>query len=250
MLFSSAAGVLGSAGQGNYAAANAFLDALAAAPPRRRAARHLAGLGPVGASQRHDRRPGRGRPGPAGAAPGSAPLPPSEGLALFDAALARRTSRCWCRSGSTWPRCGPQARTGRCRPLLRGLVRAPARRRRGRRGSLRRSALAGAAPSRERRAASCSTLVRAQVAAVLGHAVADAVDPTAAFQDLGFDSLTAVELRNRLDQATGLRLPATLVFDHPTASAVAAYLLTRSRDRAGRSTPTASSTRSPPSLAQ
>ena len=101
-------------------------------------------------------------------------------------------------------------------PLLRGLVRG-------------RSRPAGSGPVRRLASAdpdAVGALVRDEAAAVLGHSRADQVDPDSAFTDLGFDSLTALELRNRLAEATGLTLPAGLIFDHPTPSGLASFLLT------------------------
>ncbi|MGB3438430.1 MAG: beta-ketoacyl synthase N-terminal-like domain-containing protein, partial [Actinophytocola sp.] len=110
--------------------------------------------------------------------------------------------------------------------LLRGLVPAAVRRAASVQadGSLA-ARLSGQGEQEARR--TLLALVRAQAATVLGHGDADAVGPGTAFRELGFDSLTAVDLRNRLNTATGLRLPATLVFDHPTPVALAGLLTER-----------------------
>ncbi|MET9730408.1 type I polyketide synthase [Streptomyces sp. NPDC006458] len=221
VLFSSLAGTLGSTGQANYAAANAFLDALALERqalglPATSMAFGLwavdAGLG-AGLSVVDGERMRRA---------GMPALSASEGLGLFDAGV-----------GSGLAAVVPVRvdvsvlgeRGGEVPALLRGLV--PGRR-------LARAAASGGGSGLGRELAGLDMaergrlvldLVRRQVAAVLGHASADAIEPDRAFEELGFDSLAAVELRNALNTATGLRLPATLVFDQPTAQAVADHVL-------------------------
>ncbi|WP_415954559.1 acyl carrier protein, partial [Streptomyces sp. KLOTTS4A1] len=111
--------------------------------------------------------------------------------------------------------------------LLRGLVRT-SHRRTAHPGTSQTSALAQrllTLPAPERAQLALDT-VRTEVAAVLGHNSADTIPAERAFTELGFDSLTAVELRNRLNTATGLRLPATLVFDYPSAGQLAHHLTT------------------------
>jgi acyl transferase domain-containing protein len=218
VLFSSGAGVLGSPGQSNYAAANAFLDALAAY----RRARGLtgtaiawglweqeseltSGLSDVDLSRLRRQ--------------GVVPIGSGEGLALFDRALATDRAQLVPIRLDT-AALHALAREGALPAVFSGLVRAPARRGGGR--SLARRL---ASVPEEDREGVVLDLVRGEVAGVLGHPTARAVDARRAFKDLGFDSLTAVELRNRLNLLTGLRLPATLVFDHPSPTAVAHYLL-------------------------
>ncbi|MEU5289070.1 type I polyketide synthase, partial [Streptomyces sp. NPDC020755] len=228
VLFSSAAGVLGGAGQGNYAAANGYLDAIA----QHRRANGLLGTSLAWGLWAQDGGMTGGRA--ASAQPtrsGVAALGAEEGLELLDLSLGlgldgpalvvpmrvdQRALRAGAASGSV-----PQ--------LLRGLVRGPSRRA----GAARRTSSSGGADSLRERLAGLGEAeqeslmleaVRAQVAAVLGHADASAIGADHEFADSGFDSLTAVELRNRLATATGLRLPATLVFDHSTAAALASHL--------------------------
>ncbi|MGA4838444.1 SDR family NAD(P)-dependent oxidoreductase [Streptomyces sp. G45] len=187
-----------------------------------------AGPGPVSAGAAEGRTaggrpPARSQAGPVGGASvggfGQRGLAVDEGLALFDAALAAGHPH-WVPARLDPAELGAAADQGALPPLLRGLVHdAPAAQGAGP-GAVDalRERLAALGP--EERSAAVRDLVRAQIAAVLGHATPATVDPQRPFQDLGFDSLTAVELRNRLGGATGLTLPTTLVFDHPTPAAL------------------------------
>ncbi len=164
-------------------------------------------------------------------APTMETLAQEEGLALLDAALGRDEAHL---VPARLDVAGLRARAGRGEDvpaLWRQLAGQGARRQasagadgsRGADGAKQlRARLAGLPPAGQDRV--LTDLLRANVAAVLGHASADAVEPGHAFSDLGFDSLTAVELRNRLNAATGLRLPATLVFDYPSPELLAAHL--------------------------
>jgi hypothetical protein len=214
LLFSSAVSVLGGAAQANYAAANAFLDGLAAHRRNRGLPATSLAWGLVGAGEELDETV-RARL----ASAGLAAMEPSRALELFD--LARRSEEALLvpieldASGLR-----AQARDGVLPAVMRELVRMPARRTRGQVSLLDR--LAGV-PA-DQHPAIVGELVRSQVAVVLGHGSGNDVEPDRAFLDLGFDSLAAVNLRNRLGAATGLRLPATVVFDHPSPAAVAAYI--------------------------
>lgn len=159
---------------------------------------------------------------------GMIPLTPEQGLGLLDTATSLAGSLLMPMNLDTAPlRAHPEA----VPPLLRNLVRAPARRTTA-------SSVAtasgetqqdlaerlGALPSADREQYLID-LVCTQVAVVLGHGSAEDIEPDQAFKELGFDSLTAVELRNHLNAATKLRLPATLVFDYPTPLALVRHVL-------------------------
>ncbi|WUA09387.1 SDR family NAD(P)-dependent oxidoreductase [Nocardia sp. NBC_01377] len=223
VLFSSIAGVLGAPGQGNYAAANAFLDGLAT---HRRAhglpATSIAwGLwdsdtGMTGALDHADL-DRMSRSGVLG-------LSTEQGLAWFDTAItgdepavvAARLDRSVLAA---------RARAGAVAPLL-GELAPPTRRlavtdTTGGHDGLR-ARIEGLTAAEQFQL--ILDTIRAQVAVVLGHDGPDAIDPERNFQELGFDSLTAVETRNRLNTATGLRLPATTVYDYPTPHTLAQHI--------------------------
>ncbi|MFI8960434.1 type I polyketide synthase, partial [Streptomyces sp. NPDC053495] len=222
VLFSSVAGVLGNPGQANYAAGNVFLDALAA---RRRAAGRPATSLAWGLWAE--------RTGLTGhldddtlSTRGIAPLSTEQGLELLDRALTddnpllvpARLDPAALRS---------DALAGTLSPVLRSLVRVP-QRRSGESGLRRR--LGRLSEEEGRRL--LLDVVRTQLASVIGSDSADGIDPDQPFKSFGIDSLLAVQLRNRLNSATGLRLPATLVFDHPTPTAVVDFTLSLARERA------------------
>lgn len=223
ILFSSIAGLVGNPGQGAYAAASALLDALAVT-------RSLAGLPTVsvawglwtgvggmggGLSEADLARMNRS---------GIAPLDREAGLAAFDAAMAGGPP-VQVASGWRERELAARAAAGMLPAVLRGLVRPDGG------GGGARTPLEG--PSLTDRMAELSPdegrvlvtrTVSEHVAVVLGHAAGSRVDTDRSFNELGFDSLGAVELRNRLEATTGLRLAATVAFDHPTVAALADHV--------------------------
>ncbi|MGW1538477.1 SDR family NAD(P)-dependent oxidoreductase [Streptomyces aureus] len=219
VVFSSVAGVFGAAGQANYAAANAFLDALAV---------HRRALGWSGVSLAWGPwEQGAGMTEQLAAADvarmrrsGVLPLAGTEGLALFDAA--------------TGPAMVPVKldlaalrASGEVPALLRGLVRTPARPTAATAyaGGGIVAALGAAAPAD--RPELVLELILKHATAVLGHGDAVELSPDRRFQDLGFDSLIAVEFRNRIGAEIGQRLPAALLFDYPTPADLVDHLLPR-----------------------
>ncbi|MFJ5226871.1 SDR family NAD(P)-dependent oxidoreductase [Streptomyces sp. NPDC088400] len=231
VLFSSVMATVGGPGQANYAAANAYLDALA----QHRRAEGLPALslgwGPWAQASGMTGHLGRADLARLHRA-GLRPLPTEEALLLLDAALAGEDAHVV--PVKIDPTQLPA--TG----MLRGLAAVPPRR-------IARAASPGATepsdgdlrarletlPGTER-ATLLLDLVRSRTAIVLGHTSAADVDTGRPFKDAGFDSLTSVELRNRLAAATGIRLPVTLLFDHPTPAAVAELLHERLFPAAGQ----------------
>jgi acyl transferase domain-containing protein len=228
VLYSSIAGVLGNAGQANYAAANAYLDALACH-------RRAAGLPAVSLTW------GPWAEGGMAAAlddadlarmkrAGVKPLAAAAGLALFDAALAADDA-VLVPAPLDPAALRRNAARGTMPAVFRALVPGSSRRVAAGGGAggaadgsgwARR--LAGMTEDEQRR--TLLDLIRAQAAAVLGHADPSRLDSRRTFKESGFNSLTAVELRNQLGSATGLPLPATLIFDHPTPAELADHLRT------------------------
>jgi polyketide synthase 12 len=220
VFFSSVTGLVGGPGQGSYAAGNAFLDALAHH-------RHAQGMPAVSLAWGFwDQATGmsgqftdadRGR----NARAGDLGLSAEQALALFDAALGMGEPLL---VPVRLDLAGMRRRSGAndTPVILRHLVRGAAPRVSGATRPALSQTLASMSDADRQR--TLLDLVRGQAAAVVGHETAKSIPATQNFRELGFDSLTAVELRNRLSVATGLRLPATLIFDHPTPTAVAELL--------------------------
>ncbi|WP_229837329.1 type I polyketide synthase, partial [Dactylosporangium sucinum] len=222
VLFSSIAGVWGSGGQAAYAAANAFLDGLATARRERGLAGTAVAWGPW--------RGGGMAEGPAAehlARRGLATLDPDLAVTAM-AYVAARDRATAVIVDVDWATFAPAFTLTRPAPLLDTVAEAAA----AIRAAAEEPAPTGSGGLADRlaglsaaeRQARLLDLVRERAAAVLGHASAAAIPAGQAFNEIGFDSLTAVELRNGLAQASGLSLPATLVFDHPNPEALAEYL--------------------------
>ncbi|MFF1374644.1 type I polyketide synthase [Streptomyces sp. NPDC058308] len=223
VLYSSVAGLLGGPGQGSYTAANAFLDALARH-------RHDGGAAATSLAWGYwDLESGMsGRLTDADRArharAGVVGLTADEGLALLDSAWSGGLPL-FAPVRLDLARMRRQAQSHPAPALLQDLVRGG-----GRSGASAGSAGASAllkalaGMSDAEREETLLDLVRTHIAAVLGYEASTPVNATQGLRELGFDSLTAVELRNRLSAATGLKLPATFVFDHPNPAELAAHL--------------------------
>ncbi|WP_189748634.1 type I polyketide synthase, partial [Streptomyces nojiriensis] len=224
VLFSSFAATFGAPGQGNYAPGNAFLDAFA--EYRRAAGLPATSLawGPWG-----DGGMAEGAVGDRMRRHGVIEMAPERAVSALQHALDRDETTLTV-ADMEWKRFVLAFTSGRARPLLHDLpearqamehARTDASEDSGGAAVLTRQ-LAGQPEAEQERL--LLELVRTAVAAVLGYAGPDAVEAGRAFKELGFDSLTSVELRNRLNAAAGLKLPPTLVFDYPTPTVLARHL--------------------------
>jgi polyketide synthase 12 len=226
VMFSSMAGLVGSSGQANYAAANTFLDGLAM---HRRAHKLPAiSLGWGLWDQASDMTGGLDAAGRARLArTGVKSLSSADALQLFDTALVVDEPFLLPAHIDT---AALRANAAVVPPMFIDLITAPTRRRvddslaAGKSKSALAQRIHGL-PEAEQNALLLD-LVRSHIATVLGNTTPEAIDPDKAFQELGFDSLTAVEMRNRLKAATGLALSPTLIFDYPTPSRLASYFRT------------------------